>query len=86
VAEGLKQLLADLNIGTTLHDNDAVDGLALDRCNVRTAPDGKNFGAVLAKRFVFFGGLSEILTLLLARYECRVTRANQCDQEPILRR
>lgn len=56
-----------MNVASTLQENDAVDGIVIDDKNLKTTPESKNFGAILAKRFVFFGGLSRIMTLLLAK-------------------
>jgi hypothetical protein len=61
-------LITDLNLEHTVHDNESVDSIELNVLNLQTKPDTKNFGAILAKRFVFFGGLARILTLMLARY------------------
>ena len=59
--------MQNLNVEVTLHDNDSVDGIVIDSKSLKTSPESKKFGAVLAKRFVFFGGLARVLTLLLAR-------------------
>ena len=61
-------MLTDLNLEHTIHDNECVDSIELNWQNLQMKPDAKNFGAILAKRFVFWGGLKRILTLLLARY------------------
>ena len=67
--EGLEDLLQNLNVQMTLHDSDGVDSIVVDPKTLKTPPESKKFGAVLAKRFVFFGGLARVLTLLLARFE-----------------
>jgi hypothetical protein len=50
-----------------LHENDAIDSIEIDATLLKTTPTSKKFGAVLAKRFVYFGGLARVLTLLLAK-------------------